>query len=130
MISRRELIAGLPVGMAAMQRTANPKPNFIVIVSDDHGFQDLGCQGAKDVKTPNFDALAASGAHFQNWYAGAPVCAPSRASLLTGRYPIRCGVPNNGPELKPAEETIASLLKKGGYKTGALGKWHLGSSDD
>jgi arylsulfatase A-like enzyme len=130
MISRRELIAGLPVGMAAMQRTASPKPNFIIIVSDDHGFQDLGCQGARDVKTPNFDALAASGAHFQNWYAGAPVCAPSRASLLTGRYPIRCGVPNNGPELKPTEETIASLLKKGGYKTGALGKWHLGSSDD
>ena len=130
MISRRELIAGLPVGMAAMQRTANPKPNFIVIVSDDHGFQDLGCQGAKDVKTPNFDALAASGAHFQNWYAGAPVCAPSRASLLTGRYPIRCGVPNNGPELKQTEETFASLLMKGGYKTGALGKWHLGSSDD
>jgi arylsulfatase A-like enzyme len=130
MISRRELIAGLPVGMAAMQRTANPKPNFIIIVSDDHGFQDLGCQGAKDVKTPNFDALAASGAHFQNWYAGAPVCAPSRASLLTGRYPIRCGVPNNGPELKPTEQTIASLLKKGGYNTCALGKWHLGSSDE
>jgi arylsulfatase A-like enzyme len=130
MISRRELIAGLPVGLAAMQRPANAKPNLILIVSDDHGFQDLGCQGAPDVKTPNFDALAASGAHFQNWYAGAPVCAPSRASLLTGRYPIRCGVPNNGQELKASEQTIASVLRTGGYKTGAIGKWHLGAGDD
>jgi arylsulfatase A-like enzyme len=134
MISRRDLISGIPVGLAAMQqqpaKAAGTRPNFIIIVSDDHGFQDLGCQGAKDVKTPNFDALAASGAHFQNWYAGAPVCAPSRASLLTGRYPIRCGVPSNGLPLKPSELTIAQLLKSAGYKTGALGKWHLGSTED
>jgi arylsulfatase A-like enzyme len=135
MISRRDLIAGIPTGLAALQQSASAqqaggRPNFIVIVSDDHGYEDLGCQGAKDVKTPNFDALAASGAHFQQWYAGAPVCAPSRASLMTGRYPIRCGLATNGLELKPSELTIAQLLKKGGYKTAAIGKWHLGSSDD
>ena len=137
MISRRDLISGLPVGITALQRGAaaqtpgatNGRPNFIVIVSDDHGYEDLGCQGAKDVKTPHFDSLAASGAHFQQWYAGAPVCAPSRASLLTGRYPIRCGLPTNGQELKPSELTIAQLLKTGGYKTAAIGKWHLGSTE-
>jgi arylsulfatase A-like enzyme len=129
MLSRRDLLAALP-GAAAAQTRSTRQPNFIVFVTDDHGFHDLGCQGATDLKTPNLDALARSGARFTNWYANAPVCAPSRASLLTGRYPIRCGVPNNGPSLKSSEKTIASLLKTAGYATGICGKWHLGDTDD
>jgi arylsulfatase A-like enzyme len=129
MLTRREMLAG-PPGVALAQRARRRPPNFILFLSDDHGFADLGCQGATDLKTPNFDALAASGARFTNWYANAPVCAPSRASLLTGRYPIRAGVPNNGPPLAASELTIASLLKTAGYQTAICGKWHLGSTDD
>ena len=131
MLSRRELLAGAPAAALAQNRSNRQRPpNFIVFVTDDHGFEDLGCQGAKDLKTPHLDALAASGARFTNWYANAPVCAPSRASLLTGRFPIRAGVPNNGPPLKSSEKTIASLLKPAGYRTAIFGKWHLGSTDD
>src|SRR5712692_7274005 len=103
MISRRDfLAAGSAAALAGAQRPA-ARPNFIVFLLDDHGSHDLGCQGAEDVKTPNIDALAASGTRFTNWYANAPVCAPSRAALMTGRYPIRAGVPNNGQPLRPTE---------------------------
>ena len=129
MLSRRELIAALPAAGAAQAQGAR-RPNFIVFVTDDHGFHDLGCQGATDLRTPHLDSLARSGARFTNWYANAPVCAPSRASLNTGRYPIRCGVPSNGPALKPSEKTIASLLKGAGYTTALFGKWHLGDTDE
>lgn len=114
-----------------MIRAAGPaRPNFILFLTDDHGYHDLGCQGARDLKTPNIDALAASGARFLNWYSNAPVCAPARAALLTGRYPIRAGVPQNGVPLPASERTVASLLKPLGYSTGLLGKWHLGSGAD
>ena len=98
----------------------------MVFLADDLGCHDIGAWGAADLKTPHIDALAASGARFTNWYAAAPVCAPSRAALLTGRYPIRAGVPDNGPPLPPSERTIASLLKPAGYATGLFGKWHIG----
>jgi arylsulfatase A-like enzyme len=103
------------------------KPNFIVFLTDDQGCHDLGCLGSTDLKTPHIDALATAGTRFTNWYAAAPVCAPSRAALLTGRYPIRAGVPSNGPALPVTEQTIAACLKQGGYATGIIGKWHLGS---
>ena len=112
-----------------VSRTAR-KPNFIVFLADDLGCHDIGAWGATDLKTPNIDALASSGARFTNWYAAAPVCAPSRAALMTGRYPIRAGVPNNGPALKPSEQTMAALLKPAGYSTAIYGKWHLGSTPD
>jgi arylsulfatase A-like enzyme len=129
MISRRDFVAGAAaVAMAAAQRRA--RPNFVVFLADDLGCHDLGCLGASDLKTPHVDALAASGARFTNWYAAAPVCAPSRAGLLTGRHPLRAGVPDNGRPLAPAERTIASILKPSGYATGLIGKWHLGATAD
>ncbi len=103
------------------------RPNFIVFLSDDHGSADLGCQGARDLKAPNIDALAASGARFTNWYSNAPVCAPARGALMSGRYPQRNGVSTNGIALRPSEKTIAEWLKPHGYRTAITGKWHLGS---
>ena len=113
--------------MAQNRRPAH-KPNFVIFLADDLGCHDIGAWGATDLKTSNIDLLAASGSRFTNWYAAAPVCAPSRAALLTGRYPIRAGVPNNGPPLQHSEQTIASLLKPAGYATGICGKWHLGDN--
>ena len=127
MMTRRDLLAGAAAPLVSS--AAARRPNFIVFLTDDHGFADLGCQGAKDLKSPHLDALAASGARFTNWYANAPVCAPSRGSLMTGRYPQRNGVTTNGIPLAPSEHTIASLLKAQGYATAATGKWHLGSDD-
>ena len=127
-ISRRNFLASASaIGVAAQTRAVR-RPNFVIFLADDLGCEDIGAWGASDLKTPNIDSLASSGARFTNWYAAAPVCAPSRAALLTGRYPIRAGVPNNGPPLKPTEQTIASLLKPAGYATALIGKWHLGST--
>jgi len=108
--------------------TPHKAPNLVIFLLDDLGYHDLGCQGASDLSTPNVDALARSGARFTNWYSNAPVCAPSRAALLTGRFPLRAGVPNNGVALPANETTIASALKAHGYRTGIIGKWHLGST--
>ncbi|MEK7408884.1 MAG: sulfatase-like hydrolase/transferase [Acidobacteriota bacterium] len=129
MATRREFIAASATAALAPGAAA-VRPNFIVFLTDDHGYHDLGCQGAADMKTPNIDALAASGARFTNWYSNAPMCAPSRAALLTGRYPIRAGVPSNGPPLPVTEQTIASLLKAQRYATALTGKWHLGSTPE
>src|SRR5205807_8869142 len=115
-------VAGVSAGLAAQTRSGR-RPNVVIFLADDLGCHDLGCWGAQDLKTPNIDALAASGARFTNWYAAAPVCAPSRAALLTGRHPIRAGVPTNGPVLKPEEKTIATLVKPASYATGLFGKW-------
>jgi len=129
MLTRRTLIGG---ALAASQaRPADPAtPNVIVILFDDLGVTDFGYMGASDLKTPHIDALAAGGTVCRNWYSNAPVCAPARASLMTGRSPIRAGVPGNGPPLKPSEVTIATLLKSRGYATALTGKWHLGSTPD
>jgi arylsulfatase A-like enzyme len=128
MFTRREILAGAAVGAAQALRAAPARPNVVLFLADDLGCHDLGAWGATDLKTPNLDALAAGGVRFTNWYAAAPVCAPSRASLLTGRYPIRAGVPDNGPPLRATEVTIAQLLKPAGYATGIFGKWHLGET--
>lgn len=111
------------------------KPNFIVFLTDDQGYYDLSCMGAEDLKTPHIDALAHSGARMTNWYANSPVCSPSRAALLTGRYPGNAGVRSilaghrTAPGLPQEVPTLASALKKLGYQTAMFGKWHLGLAE-
>ncbi|WP_066195979.1 sulfatase-like hydrolase/transferase [Gracilibacillus timonensis] len=108
------------------------KPNFIIIYADDLGYGDLGCYGSKEIQTPYLDKLADSGVRFTDWYSNAPVCSPSRASLLTGRYPGNTGVNQilggkRGTHGLPTNQlTLASVLKEHGYNTGIIGKWHLG----
>ncbi|MCG8583230.1 MAG: sulfatase-like hydrolase/transferase [Pirellulales bacterium] len=108
------------------------KPNVIVIYTDDQGSVDTHLYGAKDLVTPHMDALAKAGVRFTQMYAPAPVCSPSRAGLLTGRYPKRAGMANNAPSGKggagmPASQvTMAEMFKRGGYATAHIGKWHLG----
>jgi arylsulfatase A-like enzyme len=132
MVSRRDFLSAGSVAAlsAAAAAKKTDKPNVIIFLADDLGCHDLGCLGAADLKTPHIDSISSSGARFANWYSQAPVCAPARAGLMTGRYPIRAGVPNNGHELEPSEQTIASVLKTQGYATGIFGKWHLGSTND
>lgn len=106
-------------------------PNFIVIFTDDQGYQDLGCYGAKKFKTPNIDRMAAEGMKFTDFYTAAPVCTPARAALLTGCYPPRVGMeavlfPDSNTGLNPSEQTLAGVLKTAGYATACVGKWHLG----
>lgn len=108
---------------------AQSKPNVIVVVADDLGWADLGSHGVRtDVKTPYLDSLAMSGVQFSSGYACAPVCVPSRAGLLTGRYPNRFGMESNddGP-LPVSELTIGDRMKSLGYVTGLVGKWHVAS---
>ena len=112
--------------------SANRKPNIIIILTDDQGSIDAGCYGAKDLETPNIDKIAERGIRFTQFYAAAPVCSPSRAGLLTGRYPINAKVPGNTTSIKgrpgmPSEQiTIAEHFKNAGYATAHIGKWHLG----
>ncbi len=109
------------------------KPNIIIINMDDMGYGDTEPYGATGYNTPNFNRLAREGMRFTHFYSAQAVCSPSRAALLTGCYPNRIGLsggalmPWSSKALNPAEETIASLLKKSGYTTSMLGKWHLGS---
>lgn len=104
------------------------KPNFIIIFTDDQGYNDLGCYGSPNIKTPNIDQLAAEGMKFTSFYAQT-VCGPSRAALMTGCYPLRNARNDDGvaphPKLSLPEVTIAEILKPVGYTTGMIGKWDL-----
>jgi len=108
------------------------QPNILVMLADDLGYGDLGCYGAGDIRTPHLDRLATEGARFTQWYGGAPVCSASRASLLTGRYCQRVGVPGNVPADRSATglsrdaPTLAERLRDAGYRCLMSGKWHLG----
>ena len=103
------------------------KPNIILVMADDQGWGDMAYNGHPVLKTPNFDEAAATGLRFDRFYAAAPVCSPTRASVMTGRNPNRMGVYKWGYPMRPQETTLAEALKKGGYATGHFGKWHLGS---
>lgn len=108
------------------------RPNFVVFLTDDQGYGDLSCMGATDFRTPHLDRLAATGVRFTDWYSNSPVCSPSRAALLTGRYPGNAGVRSilaghrTATGLPPGVPTLATALKRLGYRTALFGKWHLG----
>ena len=117
-------------GGAAIKET--PLPNVVIFFTDDQGYGDVGCFGAKGFATPNLDQLAKEGLKLIDFYVAATVCTPSRAALLTGSYPKRNGLhkavlyPDSDTGLSPNEYTIAEMLKAKGYHTGMVGKWHLG----
>jgi arylsulfatase A-like enzyme len=122
-------LAALPLPALAQAR----KPNVLVIVADDMGYADAGCQGCKDIPTPNIDSLARNGIRCTNGYVSGPYCSPTRAGLLTGRYQTRFGHefnPGAGADigLPLTQTTIADRFKAAGYATGLVGKWHLGSA--
>jgi len=135
MLTRRlflQAAAAAPI-LAAQSRFRTPHrhPNFLVILTDDLGFGDVGFTGSR-IRTPNLDWLAARGAQFSQFYSGNPVCSPSRAAFLTGRYPTRMGIPgvlfaNDTYGLPDTETTIPQMLKPAGYTSACIGKWHLGS---
>ena len=109
----------------------NSKPNVIVILTDDQGYADIGCFGARDIRTPNIDRMAVNGMKFNDFYAGSSVSSPSRASIMTGCYPQRVGIPfvlfpNHLRGISPEELTLAEMFHQAGYSTAAVGKWHLG----
>lgn len=141
-MTRSILIAAAAVGLAAApaasvtaDKAAPPRPNVIVILADDLGYGDTGVYGSKIVKTPHIDALAAAGVRFTQAYVTHPVCAPSRAGLLTGRYQTRFGYEFNpvgrdrtgGVSLD--EAFIGQVMKSAGYRTAMVGKWHLGEPE-
>lgn len=107
-------------------------PNVVIIFADDLGYGDLGCYGHPTIRTPRLDRMAREGIKLTSFYVGASVCTPSRAALLTGRYPLNVGLPGNlGPDseggLSLEERTLAEALSGNGYRTAAFGKWHLGA---
>jgi arylsulfatase A-like enzyme len=121
------LIMGTGCGIAKKKQE---KPNVIIILTDDQGYGDLGYNGNKHIKTPNLDLLARQSIELEQFY-NSPVCAPTRACLLTGRYHYRTGVihtSRGGAKMHSDEMTLAEILHKEGYKTGILGKWHLGDN--
>lgn len=136
-VGRRAFLRGLGgaiSGLALRGQSQQKPPNVIVILADDLGYGDLGCFGST-IPTPNIDRLASEGIRLTRFYSASPVCSPSRAALLTGRYPARTGVvnvlmPGDKIGLNADERTISRVLKDAGYRTGCIGKWHLGNQPE
>ena len=114
------LVVLSPQGQAA-------QPNVVLCMADDQGWGDTGYNGHPLLRTPHLDSMAAAGLRFDRFYAAAPVCSPTRGSVMTGRHPNRFGCFSWGHSLRPQETTIAERLKAAGYVTGHFGKWHIGS---
>ncbi len=115
---------------ASSHKQSSTRPNILLIITDDQGYGDLGAHGNPKLRTPNLDRLARESVVFQSFYVS-PVCSPTRASLLTGRYNYRTGVVDTylGRSLMhPDEVTLAEMLATAGYRTGIFGKWHLGDN--
>ncbi|MGH8631323.1 MAG: sulfatase-like hydrolase/transferase [Burkholderiales bacterium] len=128
MPSRRQFLACASAPLLASAQQATRPPNVILILTDDQGWWDVGANGNRSVETPSMDRLASEGVNYTRLYAS-PVCAPTRASLMTGRYYLRTGIYNTrfgGDTLDAREITLAELLRGRGYRTGLFGKWHLG----
>jgi len=119
------VLAGLTIAFAASASSAASKPNIVFVMADDMGWGQTGYRGHPVLKTPHLDAMAASGLRFESFYAGGPVCSPTRAGVLTGRSHVRTGVLEHGYALRLQEKTIAQALQGAGYVTGHFGKWHL-----
>lgn len=142
-MKRRDFLKALGLGAAALAvprigfaKKTGRKPNLIFILADDLGYADLGCQGSREVKSPQIDSIAANGVRFTAGYVTAPQCCPSRAGLITGRSQNRFGFEANWPAASAAttglplgERTIGDHFKAVGYVTGMIGKWHLGNRE-
>lgn len=129
-LSRRQWLASAALPLFSQSRVPSNRPNIVLIFADDLGYGDLGCYGST-LRTPNLDRMAQEGMRFTNFLSANPVCSPSRAALLTGRYPTRVGVPRvlfprDTTGLPDSETTIAAMFKPLGYRTMCVGKWHLG----
>ena len=122
-------MAMLILGVIARDSIAETKPNVLFIMADDLGYGDLGCYGQQKIRTPSIDTLATQGTRFTQCYAGSTVCAPSRCCLMTGLHTGHARIRDNLPLgifLKDGDVTLAEVLKRAGYRTGAIGKWGLG----
>jgi len=130
------LLLSATLFFGCLKRKEPTKPNVIIFFTDDQGYADIACFGAKGFETPNFDNLANDGIRFTNFYVPATVCTPSRAGLLTGRYPKRAGLheavlfPFSEGGLSTDEFTMAEMFQSTGYNTGIVGKWHLGHKEE
>jgi len=129
---RPALLAFLVFALGCSDAPPEPrKPNFVLVLTDDQGYGDLGAHGNDAIRTPNLDRMAADGVEFERFYVE-PVCAPTRAALMTGRYHYRTGIVHTsrgGAKMHGDEVTIAEMLRAAGYRTGLFGKWHLGDND-
>ena len=125
------ILAALVLAISASLASAAKRPNFVIVFTDDQGYQDVGAFGSPDIETPHLDRMAAEGVKFTDFYVSQAVCSASRSALITGCYNVRVGIlgalgPKSTVGISDDEMTIAEVLKQRGYATAIYGKWHLG----